>query len=185
MYLTEKPSDWTFELQTPTLGEEGATSTGYWEKMPEASVLYDGQVFDFREPLKAEAWSSWTDEGLAVSIRVQAFLSSPCSRCLEPADIEILNDFMYLYTLRKEKRDDRPSEEDETQVVIVDRWRNFLDISDQVWESLILSLPLRVLCMAGCRGLCPVCGKSLNHGQCGCSPEKGDPRMEGLLGFLG
>ena len=181
MVLTEKPSDWIFDLETPELGEDTGSTSRSWEKTVDSSLSYDGQIFAFKGPLKVYAEAQWADGGLKVSIALETLLSASCSRCLGPADIEILNDFMYLYTLRKKGSPPEDSGEGEIFFVSVDSWRNTINISEQVWESLILSLPLQVLCSQECRGICPLCGKPLNEGDCGCSPVRTDPRLEKLL----
>ena len=48
----------------------------------------------------------------------------------------------------------------------------------EVEADLILSLPFKNLCREDCRGLCPICGKNLNEGLCGCRPQTADPRLE-------
>ncbi len=50
----------------------------------------------------------------------------------------------------------------------------YLDVDDDVRQSLLLALPAKPLCRADCRGLCPRCGRNLNQGACGCSIEKMD-----------
>lgn len=197
MPITEKPDSWRFEIDTPELGNEDAVTTALWEQevlsrpglgsapdSARAEILYDGLLFRFASPLKIEAEARWADDSLCVTIAVKAFFTTQCSRCLEPTDIEILDDFMYLYSLRKKTATNRNATEetdDEYQVVPVASWKNRLDISDQVWESLILTLPTQVLCSRDCRGICPTCGKSLNSGECICSSETKDPRFEKLL----
>ena len=39
---------------------------------------------------------------------------------------------------------------------------------------------MKVLCREDCKGLCPVCGKDLNDGDCGCDRTERDPRFESL-----
>ena len=43
-----------------------------------------------------------------------------------------------------------------------------LDLTDDVREDILLSLPLKFLCQEDCRGLCPHCGQNLNEGTCSC-----------------
>ncbi len=197
MPITEKPVSWRFEIDTPELGNEDAVTTALWEQevpsrtvldsmcdSARAEILYDGLLFRFASPLRIEAEARWADDCLCVTIALKVFFTTQCSRCLEPTDIEILDDFMYLYSLRKKTVANRNATEetdDEFHVVPVTSWKNRLDISEQVWESLILALPMRVLCSKDCRGICPTCGKSLNSGACTCSSEKKDPRFEKLL----
>ena len=181
MLLTEKPSDWVFELETPELGEDTGSTSRLWEKTPQGSLSFSGQIFSFKGPLKVFAEAQWSDGGLSVSIDLEMLLSASCSRCLGPADIDILNDFMYLYTLRKKGSPLEDSGEEEIIFVPVDFWRNTINISDQVWETVMMSLPLRVICSPDCKGMCPLCGQPLNEGECACSPVRTDPRLEKLL----
>lgn len=180
MLLTEKPSDWIFELETPELGEDTGSTSRTWQKTVDSSLSYNSQEFSFRGPLQVYAEAQWADGGLSVEISVEMTLSSSCSRCLGPADIDIMNDFMYLYTLRKKGGPPEDSGEEEIVFVPVDSWRKTIDISDQVWETVIMSLPLRVICSPDCKGICPLCGKSLREGECGCPQNGTDPRLEKL-----
>ena len=43
-----------------------------------------------------------------------------------------------------------------------------IDITIDVRDTLLLSLPYRMLCSENCRGLCPDCGANLNLEQCKC-----------------
>jgi len=58
------------------------------------------------------------------------------------------------------------------------------DLLPHLEDWLILSLPDRPLCREDCKGLCPVCGKNLNEGPCGCKVEEVDPRLEALRALL-
>ncbi|NYP66715.1 DUF177 domain-containing protein, partial [Escherichia coli] len=42
-----------------------------------------------------------------------------------------------------------------------------VDLGAQVWEELVLAMPLKFLCDDDCLGLCSACGKDLNAGPCG------------------
>jgi uncharacterized protein len=50
-----------------------------------------------------------------------------------------------------------------------------VDITEDIREALVLSLPHFPLCDENCKGLCVQCGKNLNDGPCGCRnpPESG------------
>ena len=52
-----------------------------------------------------------------------------------------------------------------------------LDITDIVRENILAELPLKILCVEDCQGLCPKCGKNLNQGQCDCDLHEVDPRL--------
>ena len=47
-----------------------------------------------------------------------------------------------------------------------------VDITEDIREALMLSLPHSPLCDESCKGLCIQCGKDLNGGPCGCQRKK-------------
>lgn len=55
-----------------------------------------------------------------------------------------------------------------------------VDLTEQVLSSILLSLPMKSLCDDNCRGLCLVCGKDLNEGECNCNIQEIDPRLAKL-----
>jgi uncharacterized protein len=57
---------------------------------------------------------------------------------------------------------------------------DFVDLTANIREDIILELPQRALCRADCRGLCLVCGNDLNEGPCQCKPARGDLRWHAL-----
>jgi len=57
---------------------------------------------------------------------------------------------------------------------------DFVDLTPRMREDIILELPQRALCQTDCRGLCPVCGKDLNEGACGCKVTREDTRWQAL-----
>jgi len=55
-----------------------------------------------------------------------------------------------------------------------------INLGALLWQELVLALPIKVLCKAECKGICPECGKNLNQESCACDNEKLDPRMAAL-----
>ena len=49
---------------------------------------------------------------------------------------------------------------------------NEVEIDEIVDQIILSSFPLKVLCKPNCKGLCPICGKNLNHETCDCSNKK-------------
>lgn len=43
-----------------------------------------------------------------------------------------------------------------------------IDMTDDIREGVLLSLPTFLLCSQECKGLCSICGKNLNEGACKC-----------------
>ena len=69
---------------------------------------------------------------------------------------------------------------DFTTSVELDENTQFADLTDEVRESIILTLPTYPVCREGCKGLCVHCGKNLNEGPCGCAEDSGDSRWGAL-----
>jgi uncharacterized protein len=67
------------------------------------------------------------------------------------------------------------TQEDDGELVQVENYQ--LPLDEIILEDLILSLPSKNLCRENCRGLCPICGKDLSAGLCGCRNDSIDPRL--------
>jgi len=55
-----------------------------------------------------------------------------------------------------------------------------VNVNDIIQEQITLSLPIKLLCTASCRGLCSRCGLNLNQQRCSCPPEQGHPGFSKL-----
>jgi DUF177 domain-containing protein len=115
---------------------------------------------------------SRTVSGYALRLRFEAVLSGPCMRCLEAAEITIGVD------AREVSQPASGDEELESPYVEGER----LALAAWAHDALALALPAQLLCRADCRGLCPVCGGSLNDAQPGehDHPRAVDPRLAKL-----
>jgi uncharacterized protein len=95
---------------------------------------------------------SRTAAGYAIRMRFTAHVSGPCMRCLEDADVAVEVDAREV---------DQPGTQDEelrSPYIENDE----LDLRSWAHDALALALPLQPLCRPDCKGLCPVCGASLN-----------------------
>ena len=68
--------------------------------------------------------------------------------------------------------------------VETDEKTEFVDLTDELRQSIILGLPTYPVCRADCRGVCPTCGKNLNEGPCACAHEVRDDRWGALDALL-
>ena len=55
-----------------------------------------------------------------------------------------------------------------------------IDVTELLRDELLAGQPMKNLCKADCKGLCPVCGANLNDGECGCKKFTIDPRLAAL-----
>jgi|CZCA01.1.fsa_nt_gi uncharacterized protein len=114
---------------------------------------------------------------ILVQGKARAEFSAECHRCLREFVFDVETEFQEQY----HKASHMPSpmsdyKEDEVLTYNGD----FVDISKEVNSHLALSLPIQLICSSECKGLCPVCGKDLNDGECACSEEEGDIRLAPL-----
>jgi len=68
------------------------------------------------------------------------------------------------------------------ELVINDQ--HLLDLTEVLRQYAVMEAVRGTLCADDCLGLCPVCGQSLNQGDCGCDRSHVDPRMAPLLALL-
>jgi uncharacterized protein len=123
------------------------------------------------ERIPAELTVTRAASGVAFRIRFTAQLHGPCYRCLEDAALDQPVD------AREYQADDPEGDEElESAYVVNDR----LDLIQWARDSVVLALPDKILCRPDCAGLCPVCGKNLNHEPHGHEGEEIDPRWAGL-----
>ncbi len=105
---------------------------------------------------------------LSISGSGELILSVPCGRCLKNVDTALNINFGY-----------------DVKLDTYDEEQNFVEghniETDRMIETeILLNMPARVLCSEECKGMCPVCGKSLNDGECGCDRFVPDPRMAAI-----
>jgi uncharacterized protein len=55
-----------------------------------------------------------------------------------------------------------------------------LNVDELINNEILLNWPLKILCKEDCKGICKVCGKNLNDGDCGCDDFVPDPRMAAI-----
>jgi len=100
----------------------------------------------FVEPVAIKAGITRVDDEMLVQIIANSHYESFCYRCLK--DIE--NDWTASFMLSFD----------------IDKQREFIDISEDIRQEMILNLPARILCQDNCKGLCVDCGINLNKQKC-------------------
>jgi DUF177 domain-containing protein len=103
-----------------------------------------------------------------------------CARCLEPVHNAVKEKFDLLY--RPLGIDARSAEvsisQAETEIGYYQGAGVLLE--DVLKEQILLALPVKQVCRANCKGLCPQCGKNLNVESCDCVNSMPDPRWLAL-----
>lgn len=129
-----------------------------------SSVHLDLEISKRRDTFLIEGWVS-----------ISAALE--CARCLDPFHQEIEGTMALLV-----HRGDVPRvDEWDDEVKVIAPEAETVDLTDEIRDAILLSLPVQPLCSEDCQGLCPLCGQNLNReGTCGCRTEIIDPRWEVL-----
>ena len=102
-----------------------------------------------------------------------AEMTCVCDRC--GAEFDSVKELPLEATIVEEESEEFP------ELFVLDG--NAVDLDEILETSLILDMETKFLCREDCKGLCPVCGKNLNLGPCGCRKEL-DPRFAVLEQLL-
>ena len=96
------------------------------------------------------------DRELLARGRVAQTFQCRCSRCAEPFALEVVEPHFFA---------DYPAE----------AGTEYVDLTPEMREAIILALPGYPVCRDDCRGLCARCGANLNSEPCTCKPASGEP----------
>jgi uncharacterized protein len=119
--------------------------------------------------------------GVVLRAMLRATARLQCSRCLESFSLPLVVEFE-LVLVRGATEAGEPGEtemrpEDADLFPLSGDQADLRSISS---EQIHLNLPLKPVCRADCRGLCPACGANRNQIECGCRSEESDPRLTPL-----
>jgi uncharacterized protein len=124
-----------------------------------------------------------TQRSILVKCALNTEVDLECNRCLgkfrHPLKIDFEEEF--LPTLDMQTGTPLPPPEDAGLFTIDEK--HTLDLTEAVRQYALLAIPMKALCKKDCAGLCPTCGKNLNHGKCNCPEDNTDPRWSKLAGL--
>lgn len=104
-----------------------------------------------------------------------------CSRCLEPFHHPMSLNLSWMVRRVAALSPEEELSDEEFEILPE---AQELDFTARIRESIIFNLPVKPLCRPDCRGICPLCGRNLNLGDCACRREGADPRWDGLRRLL-
>lgn len=109
-------------------------------------------------------------------------LTIPCDRCLESVNVPL--SVAFTHQVLSPEKEDAASEKTSSDASF-DEEQCFLsgyelDTDALINNEILINMPVKVLCREDCKGICPVCGKNLNEGECGCDTFVPDPRMAAI-----
>lgn len=113
---------------------------------------------------------------ISVKGTMSCVINSTCSRCLEHVSISLNPDINLLMSPGNSDKDHEANIDFENYEFGVDE----IDLSGYLKERIAISIPMKIVCQTGCRGLCSRCGTNLNYENCNCRTEWVDPRFAKL-----
>ena len=116
------------------------------------------------------------NQDLLLEASMNLKLAIPCGRCLKDVETCFCLDFSREADM-KISDEERQEQLDENNYIAGYE----LDVDALIADEIVLQWPMKVLCKEDCKGLCTVCGKDLNTGECDCDRTVLDPRMAAFL----
>jgi uncharacterized protein len=142
--------------------EEGTNSLDLKCSPKELDLEFDGTQFIGDVSISLRLYRQISKIFVKASMSVDAEME--CSRCLIPVPMKIEATTEIQYSpLPKFERDQIDA------IGIGYYSEEYIELSDELRESILLELPMIVLCSEDCIGFCPHCGKNLNIEVCDCS----------------
>jgi len=115
-----------------------------------------------------------TMDGVLVTAHLRGKQHELCSRCLREIDVPLQMDFEEEFFVTVDGHTGvalaRP---EDPEAFLIDSHQQ-LDLEEAVRQAWTSVLPMKALCRADCRGLCPTCGNDLNDGACPCAAPEDD-----------
>lgn len=175
------PPVWDVRIPVESEATSGEPVRFSWNLDLPEQLYYSGLVFTFAGKLEVSVERSTEGRSFWIEMNLSCKGLAPCSRCLKETPLEIIGAFRYFYT-PSAQNDGQDADDEMTVTYPPDAIE--VDLSGQVWESMVMSLPEKVLCRDECAGLCPKCGTDLNLGPCSCPKEVPDPRLQAFKDVL-
>jgi len=109
----------------------------------------------------------------------------PCSRCLQPAEQQLVLPVTLTFTRASTAGAEEPEDLELTAdaIGLIPFEGEVIDLSAALAQELLMGLPQHPLCAEDCAGLCPVCGEDLNRQHCTCAPPVFHGGLAALKGF--
>lgn len=136
---------------------------------------------NFNNGIEIESQLEKSSRQLLLKTVIHASAVFQCDRCLKDFNQKLNAQYIMFYVYNEDEA--CKYESDEVSVISPDTV--FIDITEDVRQMVMLSVPLKLLCDEDCKGLCPGCGNDLNISACTCVQESTtDPRWQGLKKLL-
>ncbi len=144
----------------------------------ELNLVFNDTIFDLeydikiKYPIKINLSITKSLNNILFKLKCEIKYEAICFRCSEPYSDSfcVTSEGNIVYRKIDEKFE-------ENSLVIKDK-SVFLD--EFLYQEIVSSIPMRLLCKEDCKGLCKRCGINLNYKNCECDKQSYDLRFEKL-----
>lgn len=153
---------------------------------PLKAVAGEGGI-SFVKPVHARIHATQAGETVLIDGSVATAIRVPCSRCLEPFDLNLETQFTTTAIPEKpslvgaDTADEVELTADEIEVIVYSG--ESIELGNEIAQQVIMALPFKPLCRESCKGLCSHCGADLNRAPCRCHRQRADSPFAVLKTF--
>jgi DUF177 domain-containing protein len=136
---------------------------------------------NFINKVEIDAHLEKTSRQLILRASIHTAALFQCDRCLKEFNKPLSAEYSMVYIYHQDETGAYHPEE----VSVISSDTVTIDLTEDVRQLIVLSVPLKLLCSDMCKGLCPRCGCDLNARSCSCTQEEvTDTRWQGLKDLL-
>ena len=144
---------------------------------------FKSRLGDFRITQKSPVNFVFSNIGVGkarIEGNVELKFDTSCDRCLAEVPtiltLEFEREVASPDTTTDSSEDDGDGEDD-----AIDFMEGYqLNVETFVYNEILLNWPMKILCREDCKGICRICGKDLNTGECGCDTFVPSPGLAGI-----
>ena len=114
--------------------------------------IEDTELVQFKDKVSYKLHVSLVNSGVLVAGSVKTAIHCICGRCVKEFTQPVENSSICRYY---------------EDVTVPE-----LDITEDIREEMLISIPINYLCSEDCKGICPHCGIDLNKKKCKCHEQK-------------
>ena len=147
---------------------------GYFKVDPEEGVL--------KKDVHVQGSLSKVGREVLLKGTISTEMEMICSRCLETLTYKVRSNVSSRYVAEQDADSlDLDVELHASDIEVEYYSDEQIDLTQAVYDQMMLSLPLARLCRKDCQGICPQCGINRNKENCQCLDDDSiDPRLDVL-----
>lgn len=150
-----------------------------------AAKLNEELVYEFTDVISSRAEIDKQESHIYIHGFVETSAKLACDRCLRDFEKRISGEFrVYYEVVTGSSRSADPENDDDSDLRYFKAGEQHIDLTADVRDILLLSIPMKNLCDDDCKGICSGCGVDLNESECECDEKPMDPRWDALRQLL-